>query len=234
MLKGTVIGFLKEKAWQSRFQFDHWSMDLPIRSWSPVTTSSPKIGLNTGWIVALNFFLDGRGELVKILKAFWKMYEVEHPTHEVFSVHKDNLHNVVPLLIHGDEGRAVKKTNYLVVSIESIFGSQDDARIRAGCNCESFMASRPDLPIYGGPKHTVEKKFIDTGKKQYHELQGAFLPVSLANFWPWWLDLQEAPTSCKHSPWRVGHQHDRLVWEWRFGPKWPKSFWSSRRYQRWL
>ena len=105
-------------------------------------------------------------------ETFWRLYEVEHPQHEVFNVHKGNLRNVVPLLIHGDEGRAVKKTNYLVLSIESPLGSQEDPRIPAGCKCQSFMASRPDLPIYGTCKHTVEKKFVDLSRKQLTNFKG--------------------------------------------------------------
>ena len=66
---------------------------------------------------------------------------------------------------HVDEGIVVKKTNFLVVSIESIAGLQDDVRNLAGCNCESFMASQPDLPIYGESKHTVEKKISDIVRK---------------------------------------------------------------------
>ena len=125
------------------------------------------------WMDCCSELLSGwSGQAGDNFESFWKLYQVEHPTHQVYSVHNGNLHNVVPLLIHGDEGRSIKKTNYLVVSIESILGSQEDARIRAGCNCESFMASRPDLPIYGGPKHTVEKKFIDTGRKQVTNFKG--------------------------------------------------------------
>ena len=66
-------------------------------------------------------------------KAFWMLYQQAHPSHQVFQHHGQHLEKVVPLLIHGDEGRAVKKNNYLVISIESPLGSLHDARVDAPC-----------------------------------------------------------------------------------------------------
>ena len=38
--------------------------------------------------------------------AFWASYKAQHPPHEVFTKHAGNLGQVVPLLLHRDEGRA--------------------------------------------------------------------------------------------------------------------------------
>lgn len=105
-------------------------------------------------------------------EAFWKLYEMEHPQHEVFSAHKGDLSRVVPLFIHGDEGRSVKKTGYLVVSVESPLGSHKDPRIPAGCSCSSFMASRPDLPKYGTDSNLVDGAYQSVGRKQLTNFKG--------------------------------------------------------------
>lgn len=65
--------------------------------------------------------------------AFWKLYAQTHGTHKVFENHANHLQMVVPLMLHGDEGRAVKKTNYLVTSVESPLGSVRDSRVEAPC-----------------------------------------------------------------------------------------------------
>lgn len=82
----------------------------------------------------IQYWMDGCPEFVggqnaspaDNFESFWNLYALEHPTHEVYAAHKGNLKNVVPILIHGDEGRAVKKTNYFICSIETPFGKEDD------------------------------------------------------------------------------------------------------------
>ena len=64
-----------------------------------------------------------KGEPATNFEAFWKIFQLHHPSHEVYQKHGHRLGQVVPLLIHGDEGRAVKRTNYLVLSLETPFGS---------------------------------------------------------------------------------------------------------------
>ena len=65
--------------------------------------------------------------------AFWQLYQHTHESHLVFQRHSGRLSRVLPILIHGDEGRAVKKTNYLIVSIESPLGSLPDQRVSEPC-----------------------------------------------------------------------------------------------------
>ena len=92
-------------------------------------------------------------------EAFWRTYEVQHPNHVVFETHSHQLEKVVPLLLHGDEGRTVKRTNYLVMSMESPLGSVNDPNIR--CACSEEMAGRKDLPSYGNDLGTLKKdRFI--------------------------------------------------------------------------
>ena len=73
------------------------------------------------------------GDAPDNFKAFWELYRQTHGSHKVFTTHPDRLQHVVPLCVHGDEGRAVKKTNYLVMSIESPLGSLRDSKVEAPC-----------------------------------------------------------------------------------------------------
>ena len=87
------------------------------------------------------------GDMKANNKAFWTLYKLQHETHAVFSKHGHRLEDVLPVFLHGDEGRGKKKTGYLVMSFESPFGST--ARKHTECGCAEYLASRPDLPSYG-------------------------------------------------------------------------------------
>ena len=39
-------------------------------------------------------------------KAFWSLYEEQHPGHQVFQKHGQRLERVLPIMLHGDEGKA--------------------------------------------------------------------------------------------------------------------------------
>eukprot|EP00438_Fugacium_kawagutii_P033436 Skav208822 [mRNA] locus=scaffold667:186295:199814:+ [translate_table: standard] len=107
-------------------------------------------------------------------EAFWNLYKYHHGNHCVYSTHEGNLSKVIPICLHGDEGRSVKKTNYLVVSIEPVFGSQNDPRVHEGCSCEAFLASRPDLPSYNPDSNTVDfdNEFAEIARKQQTNMKG--------------------------------------------------------------
>ena len=103
-------------------------------------------------------------------EAFWRTYEVQHPNHVVFETHSHQLEKVVPLLLHGDEGRTVKRTNYLVMSMESPLGSVNDPNIR--CACSEEMAGRKDLPSYGNDLGTLSPKTLEIARKQLTNYKG--------------------------------------------------------------
>ena len=97
--------------------------------------------------------------------AFWQVYRLQHPQHKVFAKHSHHLHRVVPLCIHGDEGRAVKRCNYLVLSMESPLGSLEDLRL-GSCSCAKEMASRHDLPSYGEDSNSIQPEVLRIAKNQ--------------------------------------------------------------------
>ncbi|CAE7390597.1 HERC1, partial [Symbiodinium sp. CCMP2456] len=66
-----------------------------------------------------------RDKIRELLSNFWCSYRAWHPSHEVFREARDgdlNLHYTLPILIHGDEGRGVRKGNVAVCSMETPFG----------------------------------------------------------------------------------------------------------------
>ena len=106
----------------------------------------------------------------KNFKSFWHAYQLQHPGHKVFSEHQGRLDRVVPLILHGDEGRAVKRTNYLVLSIESPLGSLDDPTIK--CTCHEELGKRSGLPSYGPDLKAVDPEILETCSKQTTNFKG--------------------------------------------------------------
>ena len=70
---------------------------------------------------------DNIPKIRELLGSFWSCYKEWHPTHEVFrqSCESDlDLSFTLPMLLHGDEGRGVRKGNIAVCSFETPFGLQ--------------------------------------------------------------------------------------------------------------
>ena len=88
-----------------------------------------------------------KGDPLENFKSFWTVYQKQHGSHQVFQTHGNHLERVIPLLLHGDEGRAVKRTNYFVTSIESPLGSLSDDNLH--CSCQQALNNRQGLPSYG-------------------------------------------------------------------------------------
>ena len=109
-----------------------------------------------------------------IFSAFWALYRLQHPEHKVFQQHGDRLHKVVPLCIHGDEGRAVKRTNFLVCSVESVLGSVQDGRVSQGCSCEAKLMSRPSIPTYepDTPPPAIDPNMLRVAAEQLTNFKG--------------------------------------------------------------
>ena len=71
------------------------------------------------------FLLAGgpKQDLQEQLAAFWDCYQFFQPGHEVFRKNKDDLAYTLPLILHGDEGRYLKKGNFMVCTVECVLGS---------------------------------------------------------------------------------------------------------------
>eukprot|EP00438_Fugacium_kawagutii_P011054 Skav221281 [mRNA] locus=scaffold2775:169664:171427:- [translate_table: standard] len=105
------------------------------------------------------------------LESFWACYKEEHSSHPVFEVHGSRLNQVIPPVAHGDEGRALKKTNYLVFSIESVFGAVDDDRLFK-CSCAADLESRGTIPSYGVGQDRVAPHHLEVARKQPTNFKG--------------------------------------------------------------
>ena len=56
------------------------------------------------------------------LTEFWKRYEQQYPTHELFQVKTRNLANHLPIYVHGDEGTTYKRKGVLCIAFQSPIG----------------------------------------------------------------------------------------------------------------
>ena len=104
--------------------------------------------------------LCGDGPVAERFASFWAGYRLAHPRHQVFTARATELDRVVPLYLHGDEGRGQKKSPYLVLSIQSPIGPV--ARLARPCGCSRYMESRPDLPKFG----VVQENLLPQGVKR--------------------------------------------------------------------
>lgn len=66
--------------------------------------------------------LQNSGERASHIKAFWSAFRLAEPNHMVFREHPDSLDYVLPLCLHGDEGRGKRRSKTTVVSLETPFG----------------------------------------------------------------------------------------------------------------
>ena len=98
------------------------------------------------WMAVDPAILAGAGDPGINFETFWKVYQLQHGDHELFRSGKD-LRKVVPLYVHGDEGRSQKKTSYLVVSVESPIGSRE--RNSRPCTCSANLLASPGIPEFG-------------------------------------------------------------------------------------
>ena len=94
--------------------------------------------------------LAGPGVAARNFEPFWAAYRLAHPHHELFdSPWATSLSTVIPMLLHGDEGRSLKKGKCMVLSLQSPLGSTPKSAARNTCQCHSELASRRDLPSFG-------------------------------------------------------------------------------------
>ena len=68
-----------------------------------------------------------------ILQSFWEKFKLENETHPVFLMARQNeiqLSRTVPIILHGDEGRGVKRQPFLVMNFHSALGRGTNPQAR--------------------------------------------------------------------------------------------------------
>ena len=53
---------------------------------------------------------------------FWKLYQLGHPEHEIFSGDQNDFAHVIPYYLHGDGGRTYKKESIMILSMFPALG----------------------------------------------------------------------------------------------------------------
>eukprot|EP00435_Cladocopium_sp_Y103_P060350 s51_g22.t1 len=90
--------------------------------------------------------LDPGPPAYEMLKAFWDTYRLEHPSHKVFQMERENilnLENTIPMMLHGDGGRTAKKQPLEVVSLVAVLGLDTYKGLTCGCeNSVDFTTNR--------------------------------------------------------------------------------------------
>ena len=59
---------------------------------------------------------------------FWEKFKSYQPSHLVYKHHKDRLHQVIPVCLHGDKGRTLKKSPIACYSWEWVWGLPPNLR----------------------------------------------------------------------------------------------------------
>ena len=75
-------------------------------------------------------------EAHQVLKTFWATYKAQHPTHRIFGLAEQgqvDLAWTIPIMLHGDGGRTVKKQPLEVISMVAVLGL--DMQLDLACNC---------------------------------------------------------------------------------------------------
>ena len=68
---------------------------------------------------------------------FWKTYQQIHPDFELFHMENVDLSRTAAWLIHGDEGRTLKRNGLMVTSVQSALGRGFDEKRVHGQNADS-------------------------------------------------------------------------------------------------
>lgn len=102
------------------------------------------------------------------LEAFWTCYKFVHPEHEAFKKPMNHLRSTLPLAVHGDEGRYLKKGNFMVCTIETLLGNhgpKKDGGESCTCHLDGILARYGNI----GQGRTGDASFQALLEKASHQ-----------------------------------------------------------------
>ena len=173
--------------------------------------------------------LFGESDFDKGLKAvasFWGCYKQSHPTHEVFSKFSDqDLHRVIPVSIHGDEGRGKRRSNTSVCSFEAVIGWKGNTSICSICSqkCLDTTLARRNTSLRRGKK-------LKSNMKGHSYLQHWLLFVLPATLWKHFKHLTGKVLECI-----AQHFHDAFHTGIRYrGQQWHLAVVGSKGDLKWF
>ena len=92
--------------------------------------------------------LAGAGDPGENFRMFWASFRAGHGHHEIFSSPLIScLDRTVPLVVHGDEGRTLKRGKCMVMSVQSVLGHVGKPASREICDCKETLAETNIPPI---------------------------------------------------------------------------------------
>lgn len=123
--------------------------------------------VNEPWVLLGGLKPGGRAE--DLLKSFWRLYRLEHGSHQVFTMASNGqicLAKTVPIMLHGDGGRTQKKQPLEVVSLLPALG--------IGTEEKAFKCSCHESQRYCG-KHSVSDPMAQRLNHRNHSYLTHFL-----------------------------------------------------------
>lgn len=120
---------------------------------------------------------------VRAVESFWQCYKNTHATHAVFQHHNARLGSVLPLILHGDEGKGKRRANVACVSLESPLGLHtvlNKKRKKGVGMCRLCCPRAPSLP---NNRFTFE----DEGELPPSSVATNMKGHSFLQHWPTWL-----------------------------------------------
>ncbi len=101
----------------------------------------------------------GADPALRRFKLFWDDYRKISPRHDVFETHHAHLHQVIPLLIHADEGTGQKKRPCMVLQVQGLMGA-GTSRGESDLNyIGSSIKTRFLYTVIGGNKYANKKAY---------------------------------------------------------------------------
>lgn len=131
--------------------------------------------------------LNPGNEAQKLLRTFWKLYKVEHPSHQLFqdtSLNESDLGFVIPLIMHGDGGRTLKKQPLECISLQPALGLDTNTSPLV-CTCsekETYSAKDFEDPMaqrLNAKNHSYLTHFCAAAfpSKEYRSTPGLLLSI---------------------------------------------------------
>ena len=119
----------------------------------------------------------------KMASAFWQCYKLSHPSHKGLQHPEERLQMTVPLALHGDGARTLKKQPLEVVSLEAVWGLNScDFEDQGDCGCKGPHSKVRVVSHSGNPAvqkvnskfHSYLTKFLifAFASKKYDKLPG--------------------------------------------------------------
>lgn len=104
------------------------------------------------------------------LQVFWNHYRFIQPNHEIFKSPPEQLKRTLPILVHGDEGRYLKKGNYLIATIEMMLGSTPTKLKECCCEADPVLERYPE--VHNDEGNIFSRRECEVASKQLVNLSG--------------------------------------------------------------